>query len=183
MTCDVCGKHYKTQYIYYPGKCWRCVAKTQTQMKKAAKIERITKIKNGDIIDKVATLESKIARENLTHDEALAHRKSRTQHWAGAHFYRILTRAGDKFKMSWKEFRGMVDNNKKCYYCDGALSQSISIDRKYPGADYSLDNCVVACNVCNTMKWNILSEQEMKAIATFFKSTYGKHLSELKTSG
>ena len=63
---------------------------------------------------------------------------------------------------------------KKCYYC-GITSDKLyllpkirrsrnlrlSIDRKNNSLGYLLTNIVLACNLCNTVKTDILSEQEM----------------------
>ena len=69
---------------------------------------------------------------------------------------------------------------KKCVYCDISEKElkkgkikpflknrkywGLSIDKKDPKKEYSLDNIVLACMICNTVKNNILTFEEMKEI-------------------
>ena len=51
---------------------------------------------------------------------------------------------------------------KKCYYCSKPQGKKrLSIDRKNNNLFYSLDNIVLACDECNSVKGNVLTEQEM----------------------
>ena len=62
-----------------------------------------------------------------------------------------------------------------CYYCKLDFNgdnrehnnpRAPTIDRKDNDKEYSIDNIVLACRRCNTVKGNWFTEQEMKAIAT-----------------
>jgi hypothetical protein len=72
-----------------------------------------------------------------------------------------------------------------CYYCGDTITwlphRSImgkkygshyNIDRKDNGKGYTKENCVVSCAICNTMKWNIFTYEEMLLL--------GKVVAEIK---
>lgn len=71
---------------------------------------------------------------------------------------------------------------KKCYYCNLPIEKiglcfkmtklpkkwennKFQIDRKNPKKDYTINNIVLACPICNFIKRDIFSSKEMKNIA------------------
>jgi len=68
-----------------------------------------------------------------------------------------------------KEFRKFWNEPHKCTYC--GISEkifkeikgkySLQVDKKNPKLGYTIDNIVWACRICNTMKSNILTYEEM----------------------
>src|ERR1700687_129656 len=76
-------------------------------------------------------------------------------------------------KLSWKltfdEWKEIVIG-KRCHYCDGDLSPTgASLDRKDNNIGYLLDNVVPCCPDCNTIKADILTYEEMLAVAKLLK--------------
>lgn len=66
----------------------------------------------------------------------------------------------------WLEGQELV-----CHYCNvslntnGARAEQLSIDRKDNTIGYTLENIVLCCQMCNTIKGNIFTEQEMIEVA------------------
>jgi 5-methylcytosine-specific restriction endonuclease McrA len=83
-----------------------------------------------------------------------------------------------KFSIGKENFIKWYDNQeKKCYYCNRTLLEikhdtrekkqgkgRLSIDRKNNNKGYELDNIVLACYRCNTIKGDYFTEQEMLEI-------------------
>ncbi len=63
------------------------------------------------------------------------------------------------------------DNEKVCYYCgiqlntNGYRGEQLSVDRKDNSIGYEMDNIVLCCQRCNTIKGNIFTADEMAKIA------------------
>jgi len=61
--------------------------------------------------------------------------------------------------------------DKVCHYCgttlntNGRREEQISVDRKDNIIGYTLENIVLSCQQCNTIKGNIFTESEMLEIA------------------
>jgi len=83
-----------------------------------------------------------------------------------------------KFLISKEEFLEWYQKQpKKCHYClikESELSRikqfrsktkRLTIDRKDNAKPYTLDNIVLACHRCNTIKGGTFTEQEMLEIA------------------
>jgi hypothetical protein len=69
--------------------------------------------------------------------------------------------------------------NPKCHYCDGSVTwskcsrardkdgklirtpQSYNLDRKNNSKGYSVENCVVCCSLCNSIKGDMLTYEDM----------------------
>jgi hypothetical protein len=52
-----------------------------------------------------------------------------------------------------------------CEYCGSkVVTTGSGLDRKDPNIGYTIDNVVPCCYLCNTMKWNYWSYNEMKEI-------------------
>lgn len=97
-------------------------------------------------------------------------------------FYRYLAENCKKRNISLEVDRPdfiewYMRQDKKCFYCEIPESlieilprigyrkhTRLSIDRKDNAQGYKLSNIVLACSVCNTIKSNILSAEEMKLI-------------------
>lgn len=59
------------------------------------------------------------------------------------------------------QFEGLLQN--KCYYCNGHLNDTGSgLDRMNSDLDYTFDNVVPSCGICNKIKTNLLTCDEMK---------------------
>lgn len=69
----------------------------------------------------------------------------------------------------------------ECHYCGieyyifnaycrklGFKTPYMTIDRKDNSGNYTLENCVPACFVCNRIKGNFFNEEEMRSIGTKF---------------
>jgi 5-methylcytosine-specific restriction endonuclease McrA len=70
----------------------------------------------------------------------------------------------------------------ECHYCGSTIewqpysrcgkaksSRAYYLDRKDNASGYSLDNCVVCCSLCNAIKSNKLSYQEMRILGGVVK--------------
>lgn len=75
--------------------------------------------------------------------------------------------------LSWNEYQLLININKNCEYCN--ISENnlpvlklkpkyLTMDKKNPNGDYTLDNVCLACMRCNMLKGNVLSYDEMKEI-------------------
>jgi len=89
-----------------------------------------------------------------------------------------------EFNLPKNDFISWYDNQeKKCYYCKRTVDEikqdireakrnknRLSIDRKNNKKGYELNNIVLACYRCNTIKGNYFTEQEMlKIVPLFYK--------------
>ena len=61
------------------------------------------------------------------------------------------------------------NKEKKCYYC-GRVVVKMTIERKDNKQPYSLSNIELACEECNKVKSNILTEKEMFIIGKLIMS-------------
>jgi hypothetical protein len=87
--------------------------------------------------------------------------------------------------MSQNEFVAWyMKQNKKCHYCGvseeeakrdnyGKMSNRLNIDRKDNNKGYVRGNIVLACSLCNRIKNNFFTEQEMLKIAEIIKVKRG----------
>jgi len=87
------------------------------------------------------------------------------------------------FSISKEDFINWYNCQKQeCYYCNKSLSEikkdksvpfnmkmRLTIDRKDNKKGYIINNIVLACNRCNTIKGNFFTEQQMLKIAKFIK--------------
>lgn len=86
-----------------------------------------------------------------------------------------------KIEITPTEFRSWFKKNYtgKCYYCDVSIDEyrssnflkkirphirNFGIDRKDTTRGYSIDNIVVACNLCNSVKGSFFNDEEFKEI-------------------
>jgi len=96
-------------------------------------------------------------------------------------YYNLKSKKKDKVKMTADEFNTWYANEpKQCFYCDIPLDllalnnrytnhkdshNLFTIDRKICGGDYSLENIVLACPLCNLIKSNYFEADTMKELA------------------
>ena len=91
-------------------------------------------------------------------------------------------RKGTSLSMSRQEFiRWFNEQTLRCYYCDWPVEaleskaqrdiDSLVIDRKDNELGYSLDNICISCWLCNQIKSNFFTEEEMLYIGTHFIRT------------
>ena len=114
-------------------------------------------------------------RNKFRRDRPMAHR-----------YYNIKSDNKDKVKMTSQEFNDWYENEpKECFYCSIPLDMLehnnkyinhrgshnlFTIDRKKSGGDYSLENIVLACPLCNLVKTNFFSVDTMRELAqTYIK--------------
>jgi hypothetical protein len=94
----------------------------------------------------------------------------------------LLIRAREKnleLNLTFEDFRRLkLDDCHYCgvselllkFYCDvmGINTPFMTIDRKDNNQGYTLQNCVTACFLCNKIKGNFFSYQEMVEIGKIF---------------
>ena len=96
-------------------------------------------------------------------------------------YKRGATRRGYKFFLKKEEFIELLNGN--CYYCGSKPSSKYTnsrignniliyngIDRKNNLLDYTTDNCITACGVCNRMKM----DRDIEHFITKIKDIYEK---------
>jgi hypothetical protein len=101
--------------------------------------------------------------------------------------YRNLIKRGrDNVLIEQKDFIEWYNNQKKnCFYCDiseilvkkfakGKLRSRLTIDRIEPKGKYEVDNIVLACGVCNFIKSDVLTKEEMKKVGKIIKAKWKK---------
>jgi 5-methylcytosine-specific restriction endonuclease McrA len=84
-----------------------------------------------------------------------------------------------------EDFINWYNQEQKCYYCGRILEElkqdqreknkykdKMSIDRKDNDKGYTIDNIVLACARCNTIKGDYFTEQEMLKIGKFLTKIY-----------
>lgn len=96
-------------------------------------------------------------------------------------YYNLKSKNKGKIKMTANEFNSWYESEpKQCFYCDIPLDllslnnhytnhrdshNLFTIDRKECGGDYSLENIVLACPLCNLIKSNFFSADTMRELA------------------
>jgi len=103
------------------------------------------------------------------------------KNWTPRRFYRIRTNARRRqipFGMTLKDFIKWFENQPQiCHYCQCPLTSgngsseysSLNVDRKDNHKGYFLDNLVLACRRCNSMKGDWLTyEQTMEIAKKYF---------------
>lgn len=87
---------------------------------------------------------------------------------------RAATRRGYKFLLTFEQFKALVEKNN-CYYCDGKLAKLSGggLDRLDGLKDYSIDNVVPCCVVCNKIRNVYLTPEETKAVIELVLSMRG----------
>ena len=87
------------------------------------------------------------------------------------------------FKLTKEQFISWYNKQEqKCHYCKRTIKQidkirnrkydRLSIDRKDNDKGYELDNIVLGCMVCNTIKWNIFTYKEMLQVGKILIKKY-----------
>jgi 5-methylcytosine-specific restriction endonuclease McrA len=57
------------------------------------------------------------------------------------------------------------EQKKECYYCGRPqTNKRLSIDRKDNSINYNIRNIVLACDDCNSIKGDVLTEKEMLVV-------------------
>jgi hypothetical protein len=87
---------------------------------------------------------------------------------------------GIKFELTKEEFKNLITSN--CFYCDsfptsvqnsmvanGSFTYS-GVDRVDSSKDYTMDNCVSCCKVCNFMKRSMSTADFYNQIEKIYKS-------------
>ena len=101
--------------------------------------------------------------------------------------YRNLIKRGiKKVLISQSDFIDWYNNQRKlCFYCNipellvvkfakGKMRSRLTIDRLDPKGTYQKDNIVLACGICNTVKSDIFTKDEMKEIAKIIRAKWIK---------
>ena len=71
------------------------------------------------------------------------------------------------WELTLEQFKTFGD---KCHYCGGILSQTGSnLDRKDNSLDYTINNVVECCKICNELKSNRFTYYEMIAVSKLLK--------------
>lgn len=96
--------------------------------------------------------------------------------WANRQLCKMRSRAKHKnmeFKLSKKEL--ILLRNKPCTYCHRKLPMNeTSIDRKDNSIGYLESNCVPSCRMCNTIKGEHLTYEEMILVGKIISKRYIK---------
>jgi hypothetical protein len=80
-----------------------------------------------------------------------------------------VKRRDRNFSITLEEYRNIMTN--VCHYCDNIVNTGLALDRKDNNKDYTIDNVVVCCNRCNTLKRDLLSYEEMLKLVTMLKQS------------
>lgn len=77
---------------------------------------------------------------------------------------RVAARRGYQFLLTFEQFKALVAN-KTCNYCEGKLAElsGTGLDRLNGDKDYTIDNVVPCCVVCNKIRNVYLTPEETKA--------------------
>lgn len=84
-------------------------------------------------------------------------------------YYKLKYKCKDKnlpFTISKDKLKEIKEG--VCHYC--GCRGEMEIERLTPSLGYTDDNCVPACNSCNRVKADLLSEEEMHLIVTLLKN-------------
>lgn len=79
------------------------------------------------------------------------------------------------FKLSYKKFERWYNNqDQKCEYCNRIILKipnikRLTIDRTNNNKGYTLNNIVLACNICNKVKSNIFNYNQMKILGKIIR--------------
>lgn len=100
------------------------------------------------------------------------------------------SRRGHKFLLSFEEFNNII--SQSCYYCGSEPKEASGellkkrgdthqptiryngIDRLDPTKDYTLDNCVPCCSVCNYMKHTQQKDDFLKQVERIYNFSINK---------
>jgi len=101
--------------------------------------------------------------------------------------YRNLVKRGrDKILISQKDFIEWYRNQKKnCFYCNipeilvvkfakGKMKSRLTIDRIKPKGNYELGNIVLACGICNFIKSDVFTKNEMLKVGKIINTKWEK---------
>jgi len=98
----------------------------------------------------------------------------------------LIKRGRDKVFIFQKDFIEWYSRQeKKCFYCDvpenlvkkfakGKLRSRLTIDRINPKGNYESDNMVLACGICNLVKSDVFTKDEMLKIGKIIKIKWEK---------
>jgi 5-methylcytosine-specific restriction endonuclease McrA len=119
-----------------------------------------------------------------THKEAIK-KLAKNYHKCPMGIYIILKNNANKrnikIKITKKDFiKWYNKQTQECYYCKRTLKEikkdkhysktiRLTIDRINNNKDYTLDNIVLACWICNSIKSNIFNKKEMILIGKILK--------------
>jgi len=96
--------------------------------------------------------------------------------------YRNLIKRGrEKVQISQQDFIKWYSNQKRnCFYCDiseilvskfakGKMRSRLTIDRIEPKGNYEFGNIVLACGICNFIKSDVFTKEEMLKVGKIIK--------------
>lgn len=110
----------------------------------------------------------------------------------------LFKRGRERVKISQDDFiNWYLKEEKKCFYCGlpeeylfinlpifskGKLNRRLTIDKTNPLGSYEIGNIVLACGICNLMKSNVLTKEEMLEVGKIINSKWNK-LYEISRGG
>lgn len=102
-------------------------------------------------------------------DKNLKRRKRRRTTYRFKYVKSHVLRKGKKWDITEKDWYNII--NKPCYYCylPNDVETGRGLDRLDNSKDYTLDNVVSCCALCNSTRGNRFSVNEMKLIGKIIK--------------
>ena|ERR1035437_8460970 len=79
-------------------------------------------------------------------------------------------RRGHDWNLTFDEFSKLIE--KDCYYCEGFFGKSFTgsgLDRINNDLGYSIDNVLPCCSFCNSLRSNLMTVEETKAVVNLLK--------------
>jgi hypothetical protein len=96
----------------------------------------------------------------------------------------LMTRGKERVIISQQDFiKWYESQEKQCFYSDipetqvakfakGKLRKRLTIDKVNPKGNYAEDNMVLACGICNMVKNDIFTQEEMLTIGKIIKKKW-----------
>lgn len=105
-------------------------------------------------------------KNNPEKQKAINEKKKSNVTYKYTNYSREAINKGRKYDLTLDESRQYFLDN--CYYCGNVALENVTlngIDRKNNNLDYTLDNCVTSCEMCNVMKGDKLNDEEFIILA------------------
>ena len=182
IICPDCGKKTKFSEIN-SGIIWqnRIIEIKEKAIIKKPKKKRI--IKNENIKTDSIKLNVKIKPITKKNERVKPTRKlTNVEKQIRKVWLRLRSRSIEKKFVNLIEFEEFVSWYKStenvCHYCNNQLEQLhqqgsiMSIDRKDSSKEYTIDNIVKSCMICNATKNQFYSESQFKKIAEYIVNIY-----------
>lgn len=172
------GKSRPILCVYCRVKEWRSRNRDRTRKNALDRYyKNREKILEKNKTEEVREYKRKWHHKNKSHrTEVIVRNRRKTQETTEFKWNALIVSAkkrGYEVLLTFDEFKQLLTN--KCFYCESEMtSTSYGLDRTDNNKGYSKDNLVRCCKICNRVKGQYLSQEEMLELVNLLRKKRNK---------